>query len=782
MPNKPVPIPFPRSSLPGANPQEGSGRLINCYVEPLGENGQGAIAPQVWRRSPGLSVLARIGTVGGVTYSGYRGGLIAGGLSYEAWNNEAATLDSFGDFTPLGVFPGNKPVSMAHNQIQPSPDVVAVDPDFGAYILHTTNLANASATATIGGTRLNSGDSVTITFSNSTVANAYVSVTYSLGAGATTTSIATGLTTAINNDATLARNSVTATSSGAVITITQPGSVANQTMMTWARAGAGNGNETVTFVPASGLLAGGEGTAGISFSGTPLLYTGVGAMPQPNSVCFQDGYFFFSVANGQVFATELNSLAMNSLTYVTIQSHSDVTLSRVIAFSGYLLCFTTASLEIWGDAGNAPPAFPYNRAVVLETGLIQPSAIAGFETGFSELLWVDQDSGVHYMPPSSLSPPTKVSPPDLDKLIEAQVNAGATLEASCYYFAGQKFWTLSSPAWTWEYNIRTQEWNERWSLQPTGIYSRWRARLGHPAFNKFICGDMLSGNILYIDDQNYTEVGVPQLFRIESGPVAAFPMQVRVARADFLFDFGVGTVSRHFTMAIATATMGAVTGAHNAIRLTVNDTSQASNNDTVLVTGVSSVTGIAANGTWQMNLIDSTHIDLIGSLYNGNFSFVATTNGTSSLAVTSTTGVLAVNQPIAGQDIAPGTVIASIGTAGGGPGTYTLSAAATGSHTGVSLTASAYASGGTAVDLSVTPQQLEPVCAVSWSVDGGLSFGNPLIRSLGPQDLSKRVRVSVKNCGLSSSLGNRWRIDVTDAVYTGLMMGTQSGDPRAVGP
>jgi hypothetical protein len=28
----------------------------------------------------------------------------------------------------------------------------------------------------------------------------------------------------------------------------------------------------------------------------------------------------------------------------------------------------------------------------------------------------------------------------------------------------------------------------------------------------------------------------------------------------------------------------------------------------------------------------------------------------------------------------------------------------------------------------------------------------------------------------------RWRVDVTDAVYTGLLGGSQSSDPREVGP
>ena len=693
----PLPIPFPPSSFPGANPQEGAGRLINCYAEPLGSGGKGGIAPNVWRRAPGLTLFGRS------SHSGYRGGMIANNVGYNAWNNVAATVDGSGNITDIGSFPGNSPISIAHNQVEPTPDVVAVDPNVGAYILNTQALTNGSATATVAGTVFTAGDTVSLTFINDPLILAETA-TYTLIGGGSPTTVATGLKNTINADATLQAQNITATSTGAVVTITQPSALANQTFI--VSATTGTGNVSITFAPTSGYLGGGGGTPGIAWTGVPLPYNGVGAMPQPNSVCFQDGYFFFSVGAGQVYATSLNSLAMNPLTFVTIQSRSDVTLLRVIAYSGLLFCFTTASLEIWQDAGNPPPGFPYSRYAVFDNGLIQPSAIAGFETGFAQLMWVAQDFGVYYMPPSTNAPPQKVSTPDLERLIKAQVGAGATLEAGCYYFAGKKFWTLASPAWTWEFNIVTQQWNERWSLLPTGIYGRWRARFGHPGFgDNFIMGDVQSGNLLIVDDQNYSEIGVPQLFRIESGPVAGFPASLRVARADFLFDMGVGQVTQQYAMKVTGASLG--TG--GVVRLAVTDTSQAHSGDTVIVSGVGGT--VEANGTWTMGLIDAMHIELIGSVY-----------------------------------------------------------------------ANAYTSGGTAVDVTSTPQQVDPVCAVSWSLDGGLNWGNPLIRSLGQQGRAKRPRVSVKNCGLSSPLGMRYRLDVTDPVYTGFLMGTQSADPREVGP
>jgi hypothetical protein len=688
---KPLPIPFPSSSFPGANPQEGAGRLINCYAEPLGE--KSAISGQVWRRAPGLSPFAR------TSNSGYRGGLIVNNTSYETWSATAATVDASGNVTTLGAFPGSKFVSIARNRVSPNPDVVAVDADNGAYILNTTAVANASATATIGGS-LGNNDTATIYFANSAAAGLLTQVTYKLGVSETATTVATALTTAINANTTLIANSVTATSAAGVITISQPGEIANQTQL----SDGSTGGPRVTFSPASGFLSGGAGTPGINFTGTPLSYNGQGVMPAPNSVAFQDGYFIFTIGDGRVFNTDLNSLVMNALSYATVQSKADVTLLRGIPFNGLMYFFTTASCEIWNDAGNAPPAFPYNRYAVLETGLIQSAAIAGFETGFSELLWVDQDFGVQYAAPSTVAPPNKVSPPDLDRLIEQQVNAGALLEAGCYYFAGHKRWHLSSPAWTWEFNLRTGKWNERWSLQTSGIQGRWRAKGGHPAFGKFLVGDAQSGNMLFVDDQNYTEVGAPQLFRLESGVVAGFPASVRIARADFLFDMGVGQAVGNFTMTVT----GAAAGTGGVVRLTVNDTSRAATHDVVMVSGVGGT--IEANGTWPITVIDATHIELQGSTY-----------------------------------------------------------------------ANTYTAGGTVVDMTAPPQAVAPVVAISTSLDGGLNYGNPLIRSLGQQGRAKRARASVKNMGLSSPMGNRWRLDVSDPVYTGFLMATQSSDPREVG-
>lgn len=267
---------------------------------------------------------------------------------------------------------------------------------------------------------------------------------------------------------------------------------------------------------------------------------GAAGLPQPNSVSFQDGYFFFTIGDRRVFASDLNDVTQNASCYTTMQSRSSDTIYRGIPYLGLMWFFCSSSCEIFQDAGAAQayPAFPYTRLSVLDRGLCGPNAVAGWEDGFGQLLWAADDYGV-YM--ANGMQPEKVSPPDLDRLIEAQVKSdNVQLRASCYVESGHKFWVLSAPTWSWEFNLNTQKWNERWSIESGLLSKRWRADGGINAFNKWLMASAVTGEIVYIDRAAYYEEGDPHFWRMESGPVQKFPNRVVCARADFDFDTGVG--------------------------------------------------------------------------------------------------------------------------------------------------------------------------------------------------------------------------------------------------
>lgn len=254
-------------------------------------------------------------------------------------------------------------------------------------------------------------------------------------------------------------------------------------------------------------------------------------LPAPNSVCFHGGYFFFSIGDGRMFASDVNSTAVNALNFATAESKPD-TLSRIVPMGGQILACGSNSMELWGPPINAT-GFPYSYVHTIPRGLAGAYAIAGHEDGFGKgPIFVGDDNAVHMINGYS---PEKISPPDLDRLIEA-VTDKSTLEASVYVAEGRSIWVLSCADWTWEFNLNSLKWNERESYGLT----RWRGTCSHYAFGKWLTGDTTAGNILQIDATSKTEISNPLRMRIESGPASAFPARVRIDRVDVDLTAGVG--------------------------------------------------------------------------------------------------------------------------------------------------------------------------------------------------------------------------------------------------
>lgn len=257
-------------------------------------------------------------------------------------------------------------------------------------------------------------------------------------------------------------------------------------------------------------------------------------LPQPNAVCFKDGYFFFTIGDARCFASGLNTTAVNALDFTTCEAKSD-TLLRPVPFGDWLILFGTLSTEFYINTANET-GFPFTRSFVLPRGLISAHAVAGHDDGFGHaLIFVADDCGVYQITGYSAD---KVSPPDLDTRIAAVVAAGnaSDLEAMIYVVDGHPMWQLSCDDWTWTLDLNSKQWHER---QSYGIL-RSRMSMSVRAFNKWLCGDTTAGNVAEISAATYMELGSPLVYRVESGLVRGFPANIRVARADFDIVRGVG--------------------------------------------------------------------------------------------------------------------------------------------------------------------------------------------------------------------------------------------------
>ena len=656
-----IQIPFPDSTMPGTHFQESGGRIINSYLEPLGPAAPSTV---IYRRAPGLR------TFGTTSRSGFRGGIQVGGTLYAGFNNRLVTFTSAGGpAADVGALPGTAIGFFARNSRvgggpPAGPDIVFVDPD--------------GNTATINGTTIG--------------------------------------------------------------TITRP--------------------------------------------------TDMGA---PNSVCAMDGFFVFTVSDGKVWATDNNAVTIPALSFGTAENKPDGLL-RGVPWAGQLFLFGPATTEVWANAGTTP--FPFARSVVIPRGLAGPFCVTGFEDNFSRaLVWVADDNSVVQL---SGYLPQKISPPDLDGLIEREpVDASGskrTLELSSFMSRGHAFILLSSPTWSWVFDLNTQKWAERNSH----LQKRSRITGGVFAFNKWLCGDLLSSNVNEITNTTHTEapgsqlitgaaassgagspirltvanaklfysnvvavtgvlgtveangvwhttvvdathldlvgsvftnafvassgvvtdtVNPPFRWQLDSGAVENFPVGARVGRFDCEFVTGVGmTTSAHQVLVTGAAagtsfvitnpTPPPPTLTATRIRLAVQHTQFLKDGDAVTVSGVAGTT--EANGTWAIDVIDGTHIELNGSKFQNP-----------------------------------------------------------------------YTSGGVVSGLTAfAPIETDPIVEISWSDDGGQNYYAPIQRKLGKQAQTRQLVSLIACTGRSSWNARRWRLTIADPVYVGFMAAYQNISPK----
>jgi hypothetical protein len=84
---------------------------------------------------------------------------------------------------------------------------------------------------------------------------------------------------------------------------------------------------------------------------------------------------------------------------------------------------------------------------------------------------------------------------------------------------------------------------------------------------------------------------------------------------------------------------------------------------------------------------------------------------------------------------------------------------------------------GVGIAAGIDPIETTPKVQISWSDDGGITFGNPIFRDLGRQGEIRGI--DVRNCGLTKRLGRQWKIVVADPVDVALYGGAVDIEARA---
>ena len=287
----------------------------------------------------------------------------------------------------------------------------------------------------------------------------------------------------------------------------------------------------------------------------------ISTLPAPNSVTFLDGYLVFSIPDGRIFHTNLNdALTVNALAYGTASSRSDG-LRRIVTHRGALIALGETSLEIWEDVGTMPFAFAPIRADV-DIGCIAGQTVT---TVADALLWADQNGMVRQL---TASEPVRISTHALERAIsDLSWDERRALRAVYTHFNGHDFYALTSPYWTWEFDLATGLWHERAS----GGLPNWFAQ-GYELFSgKVVIGSSENASLHVLDDSSQTESGNPYLFLAQSAPLHAFPKGLIVDQLDVDIIPGVGITGPNAEAANLNScsigpTMAAARGAADALR------------------------------------------------------------------------------------------------------------------------------------------------------------------------------------------------------------------------
>ncbi len=535
----------------------------------------------------------------------------------------------------------------------------------------------------------------------------------------------------------------------------------------------------VVFVDPDGHYASIDTKAGTLSTTLPA-----GMTSAPNSVCVVDNYFFYTIGTGEVWASDLNSTNVIGTSFATAESKPDG-LIRGVSWAGQLFLFGPSTTEVWVNAGTVP--FPFQRSVVIPRGLAGPFCVSGFEDNFSRgLVWVADDNTVVRLNGYN---PEKISPPDLDGLIEREVDK-RQLEMSCFISRGHAFLLLSGPTWSWVFDMNTNKWAERNSH----LQKRSRITGGLFAFGKWLCGDKISGNIQEITNDVHTEAPTAQLvtgvagnltewtttaaavvdggtgYQVgdeiitslggaqlivatlvdgtdeiatvvpnaeHAGKIVTTAPDVPPVDATQLLTNGMGSGA---TFTLTWSSVGPI--ATPTIKLVVPNANRFQG-DKVVVTGVLGT--LEANGAWDINVLDGTHIELIGSVLE--------------MAYVSGGIVTDVFKP---------------------PFRWRLESGAVenfpvGSRVG-RLDCEFVTGVGMATGLD--PMQTDPIVEISWSDDGGQTYYAPIQRKLGRQARTRELVSLIACTGRSSWNARRWRLDIADPVYIGFMGAWQNTSPK----
>lgn len=326
------------------------------------------------------------------------------------------------------------------------------------------------------------------------------------------------------------------------------------------------------------------------------------------TVTFFDGYFAF-VHSGtrQFYLSPLFAIGpFDPLQFASKEATSDL-LIGIANSHEQLYLFGGARTETWYDAGNAPPAFPFQRSdgAILQRGI---RAVYSIVLEDNTLFWLGDDGMFYRLQGFE---PVAVS----NRSVEFQWSTYPTMEDAfgfSFTLWGHKLVVLtfpSAPA-TWVLDLSTQRWHERESWiganADTSI-GRWRVSWAIAVYDRILLGDSQSGQVQQLNDNVYTEFGDVLPLTLIGPPFHSDRRRCFMKRFELDMETGVGLTAGPATIASQYCAQGVEATAPTLLETATGLLSLPATFSTWLFSGsVSLPDNLSEHGLWFSNQTSDT--------------------------------------------------------------------------------------------------------------------------------------------------------------------------------
>lgn len=255
-------------------------------------------------------------------------------------------------------------------------------------------------------------------------------------------------------------------------------------------------------------------------------------LPPPVSVCSLGGYFVYMLADGRMFASDLNDFEVEGLSYAENEKAPD---GGVVAWTrgNDLFGGGKRSIEVWQiNPGSEVGTFPFAPVtMVIEPATQQTIGVLAPDSAIDGL-FIASDKTVKGLDGYSA---VTISPSALNRAIADDPHPAA-ISATRWSSRGYTFYAFSGTGWTWVYNATMRAWHE---LASFGL-SRWRCSKVMDLGGTLIAGHYSTGKLYRLNPDVHTEDGEPHVCDVYSAPIA--DVAQRVAHYGAHLDIAPGTI------------------------------------------------------------------------------------------------------------------------------------------------------------------------------------------------------------------------------------------------